>query len=186
MEWVPIIEPYRFQTSCGIAFWAEDERPSGPMTGRMIRTEDPDIRIVFAPGQFRGDTWFIMVHHGTQIAFSRPDGSTALDGPILEELDASVPGLDFVIQGIAFDVPWMDQDRAKHRLALSRGFRSRDEQDQITRLFCELMSWSPNGLFNMRAGEIRSRANPPRPLVKSRVGFATPLADALAHGDYLL
>ena len=102
MEWKPITEPHRFQTSDGLMFWAEDEWPSAPMTGRMIRTEDPEIRIVFAPGQHRDDTWFIMVHHSTRIAFSRPDGSTALDGPILEELDASVPGLDFVIEGIAF------------------------------------------------------------------------------------
>ena len=186
MGWVPITEAHRFQTSCGLTFWAEDEWPSAPMTGRMIRTDDPEIRIVFAPGQHRGDTWFIMVHHGRRIAFSRPDGSTVLDGPFLEEPDASVPGLDFVIEGIAFELPWMDQDRTKHRLKMSRGFRNREEQDWITRLFCELMSWSPNGFLNMRAGEIRSRANLPKPLVKSRVGFAKPLAGALERGDYLL
>lgn len=186
MEWKPITEPHRFQTSDGLTFWAEGDWPSAPMTGRMIRTEDPEIRIVFAPCQHRGDTWFIMAHHGTQIAFSRPDGSIVLDGPFLEELDASVPGLDFVIEGIAFEVPWRDPDSNLHRLEMSNGFQNRDEQDRITQLFCELMSWSPNGFLNMRAGEIRSRANPPKPLVKSRVGFAKPLAEALARGDYLL
>ncbi len=176
-----------YKTPEGLSFWMDYRDRGSPYEAPTIRTTDPDVWICFMPPLFRDTEAFLFCCDGERWIFSRPDASTMLDTDELENLQTRNPHLDVVISEIRSSFTWRIMDGSGHmveEISANSGFRTREQQDRVTGLFCDLMAWvALNGPIAMAYGGWR---NQDRPLRAGIVGFDRPLQQALDRGDYIL
>ncbi len=176
----------KFEAFNGLKFWMDYQHNGAPYQASTIRTEDPEIAIVFVPAQHRGNEVFLMRYHGLSIPFSRPHASTLLDGPDYNELIDRNPGFDMVITEIGRPVRWLEyvgREQRFHDIPVDSEFRSRAEQDIMCNLFCDMMGWKAiNGTLAMFRGIANKNGDP---IQKGRVGFDAPLQKKLDLGVYI-
>ncbi|WP_175392972.1 hypothetical protein [Leisingera sp. JC1] len=100
------------------------------------------------------------------------------------------PDVDFAIKWIGRDAKWIEQTGEKdgciHTIPSARKFRSRQEQEEMTRLFCELMAWGNWGPYPMFKGGFPLNAGSTWKKINKRVvGFDHKLKARLAAGEFI-
>lgn len=180
-----------YKTSDGLVLWMDYIRAGEPGVSPTIRTVEPGISIVFVPTSMNADEAFLMHYHGTSIVFSRPGEASRMHNHKLEELAIENPGVDFVVSSIGELAWWqyraVDPDNGERvtkivKVAADPKFKNRKQQDEMTRLFRELMAWATEGGLAMVRG---TNANPRQEFGKKVVGFDKNLTDRLNAGELI-
>ncbi|MEO3416185.1 hypothetical protein AAFO92_16150 [Roseovarius sp. CAU 1744] len=186
-ELTPPKEIATYKTSGGLEFWLDYTRSKEPFIAPTIRTRDPEICIIFVPNSPHADEAYLMRYHGKLIIFSRPDNSSRLHNSRFDDLAERNPGVDFVINSIGNQTVWSERpigssDVKLHEISSAEKFDNEQQQNQMLRLFKELMSYKTYGVSAMLTG---THGKSKAPLTKKVVDFDLELKSRLKSGVFL-
>ena len=176
-----------FETSGGLEFWLNYTQSKEPFIAPTIRTSDPEICIIFVPNPPHTDETYLMQYHRKLITFSRPDESSRMHNSELDDLAECNPGVDLVINSIGKQTVWSarsigSNDVQLHEISSEKKFDNEKQQNQMLRLFKELMSYKIYGISAMLTG---THGKSKAPLIKKVVDFDLELKSRLKSGAFL-
>lgn len=179
-----------YKTSGGLEFWMDYEESGCPLVAPAIRTRDPEISIIFVPATADHDDAYLMRYYGTSMVFSNPAPSLHRHCDVHDRMREENPDVDYAIRWIGRDAKWIEHtgegDERIHTIPSARKFRSWQEQEEMTRLFCDLMAWSGWGPYPMYKGGFPLNAGSTWKKINKRVvGFDHKLKARLAAGEFV-
>ncbi|KIC12989.1 hypothetical protein RA19_00905 [Leisingera sp. ANG-M1] len=191
MNWLtPPQDAVTYKTIDGLEFWMDNEKPGAPLVAPTIRTSNPEVSIVFVPNTGDDDDAYLMQFNGTSMIFSNPAPALRRHCDVHDRLKEENPDVDFAIKWIGRDAKWFEHTGEQEGRALTipsaRKFRSWQEQQEMTRLFCELMALNAPGPYVMYKGGSPSKDGSTWKKIKKRVvGFDHKLRARLAAGEFV-
>ncbi len=176
-----------YKTSDGLEFWMGSLVRGAPFQAPTIFTSDPEISIVIVPGTEACEKSYLMRYFGTTMVFSKPSAATIRHSDEIDRLRARNPGVDLVIKWIGHTAKWLEniidiEGVRIHDIPSAQKFKSREEQEEMLRLFCELMQWLGFGPRIMKNGFFPEDRFELEPQV---VGFDVKLRARLDAGGFV-